>query len=102
MTLVRVHLSGVATISLRNEPSSKVSSGCVAQPAPLAGVTEQHLQHREGDQFSVGDLGLEPDLGTLREPLRVGLEQVIHLYVQCRDEVVEGGVHEAFSKVDDA
>jgi hypothetical protein len=30
----------------------------------------------------------------------VGLEQVIHFYVQCRDEVVEGGVHEAFSKVD--
>ena len=47
-------------------------------------------------------LGLESDLGTLRKPFGVGLEQVIDLDVQCGHEVVEGGVHEAFSKVADA
>jgi hypothetical protein len=30
----------------------------------------------------------------------MGLEQVIDLDVQCGDEVVEGGVHEALSEVD--
>jgi hypothetical protein len=32
----------------------------------------------------------------------VGLEQIIHRYVQCGHGVVEGGVHEAFSNLDDA
>jgi hypothetical protein len=74
----------------------------MAQPAPFGGIAQDRLQHRKGDELGIGDLGSEPDPGTLGKPFRMGLEQVVHLYVQCRDEVVEGGVHEAFSKVDDA
>jgi hypothetical protein len=74
----------------------------MAQPAPFAGVAPQRGHHRKRDQLNVGDLGHEPDGGSGRELLGVGSQQVIDGHIQCEHEVVEGGVHEAFSKVDAA
>ena len=72
------------------------------QPAAFAGVARQRGHHREGDQLSIGDLGHEPDLGPGRELLGVDPQQIIDGHIECEHEVVEGGVHEAFSKVDAA
>jgi hypothetical protein len=63
------------------------------QPAPFAVEPEQHLGDRYADQLGVTQLGL----ATRAAP---GAEPVVDGDVQCRDEGVEVGVHEASQEVD--
>ena len=67
----------------------------VAQPARLAGVTEQGLHHRERDQLSVADLRRDPDLRAPGRPIGRGLQQIVGAHVQCRREGVQVSVHES-------
>jgi hypothetical protein len=65
----------------------------VAQPAAFAVHPEQDLGHGQTDQLGVGQLGL----ATRTMP---GAKPVVDGDVQCRDEGVEIGVHEASQEVD--
>jgi hypothetical protein len=64
-----------------------------AQPAPLGGEPEQHLGDGQADQLGIGELGW---------PARAApaAEQLVDGDVQCDDEGVEVGVHEASQEVD--
>jgi hypothetical protein len=64
-----------------------------AQPAPLGVAAEQHLGDRQADQLGVTELGP----ATRPDPRA---EQVIDHDVECDDEGVEVGVHEASLEVD--
>lgn len=67
----------------------------LAVTQPLTSFRSPAALAPRGDPLGVGVfLGLKPDLGAFR----LGLVQVIVLYVQCGDKVVEGGVHEASPK----
>jgi hypothetical protein len=63
------------------------------QPAPLGVIAQQDLGDRQADQLSVR----QP-----RPPTRpaAGFQQLVDGDVQCDDEVVETGVHEASLEVD--
>jgi hypothetical protein len=63
------------------------------QPAPLGVAAEQHLGHGQTDQLGVAELG--PAAWTA-----AWAEQVIDHDVECDDEGVEVGVHEASLEVD--
>jgi len=63
------------------------------QPAPFAVEAEQHLGDGQTDQLGIAELGL----ATGAMP---GAEAVVEGDVQCRDEGVEIGVHEASQEVD--
>jgi hypothetical protein len=63
------------------------------QPAPLAVEAEQHLGDGQTDQLGVTQLGLAARAVS-------GPEQVVDGDLQCRDEGVEVGVHEASQEVD--
>lgn len=64
-----------------------------AQPAPLGWIGEQDLGDGQADQLTVGQLGAAAGSQS-------SAEQVIDEAVQCDDEVVEIGVHEASLEVD--
>jgi hypothetical protein len=66
------------------------------QPAVLTVTAEQDLGDRQADQFGV----CQPWLAARMPAAGVGTQQVIDDAVQCGDEVVEGGVHEASQEVD--
>jgi hypothetical protein len=56
---------------------------------PVVGHAQQHLGDRQRDQFAVGEL---------RRPSRPAMtrtEEIVDLHIQCDDEGVEGGEHEA-------
>ena len=63
------------------------------QPAPLGVVADQDLGGGQTDQLGVAELGAAPG----PQP---GAEQVVDHDVQCDDEGVEVGVHEASLEVD--
>jgi hypothetical protein len=63
------------------------------QPAPLGANPEQDLGDGQADQFSIGQLG------AAARP-HPGAKQVVDHDVQCDDEGVEVGVHEASLEVD--
>jgi hypothetical protein len=65
----------------------------IAQPAAFGVVAEQDLGDGQADQLAVGQLGW---------PARpvAGLQQLVDGDLQCDDEVVETGVHEASQEVD--
>jgi hypothetical protein len=63
------------------------------QPAPLGVAAKQDLGDGEGNQLGVGQLGLAAGSPA-------GAEQVVDADVQCGDEGVEIGVHEASQQVD--
>ena len=63
------------------------------QPAAFGVEPEQHLGDGQTDQLGIAELGL----ATRAMP---GAEQVVDADVQCRDEGVEVGVHEASLEVD--
>jgi hypothetical protein len=63
------------------------------QPAAFAVHSEQDLGDGQTDQLGIGELGLAAGAGS-------GAEQVVDGDVQCRDEGVEVGVHEASLEVD--
>jgi hypothetical protein len=69
------------------------SAGDRAQPAAFGVVAEQDLGDGQADQLAVGQLGW---------PTRpvAGLQQLLDGDLQCDDEVVEEGVHEASPEVD--
>jgi hypothetical protein len=66
-----------------------------AQPAPLRAEAEQDLGNRQADQLGVAQLG---------RPARSAAwaEQLIDHDVECDDEGVEVGAHEASLEVDEA
>jgi hypothetical protein len=64
-----------------------------AQPAPLGAEPEQDLGDGQADQFGVTELGWPAWPGA-------GAEQLVDGDVQCDDEGVEVGVHEASLEVD--
>jgi hypothetical protein len=66
-----------------------------AQPAALGVIAQQELGHGQTDQFGVR----QP--GPAARPA-AGLHQLIDGAIQCDDEVVEDGAHEAFSLEVDA
>jgi hypothetical protein len=72
----------------------------IAQPAGLRAEAEQGLQHRQGDQFGVGQLGHDPDCWPPRRQVRSTLQQVVDLHVPCGGEGVQGGVHRASKGLD--
>jgi hypothetical protein len=63
------------------------------QPAPLAVTAEQDLGHGQADQFGVAELGAAP----WSHPRA---EQLIDHDIECDDEGVEVGGHEASQEVD--
>jgi hypothetical protein len=63
------------------------------QPTPLAVPPEQHLGDGQADQFGVAQLGAAP------RP-HPWAEQLIDHDIECDDEGVEVGVHEASQEVD--
>jgi hypothetical protein len=63
------------------------------QPAGLAGAAEQDLGDGQADQLGVADPGRTPGA-------HAGAEQVVDEAVQCDDEGVEIGAHEASQQVD--
>jgi hypothetical protein len=64
-----------------------------AQPAPFGVIAEQDLGDGQTDELGVRQLGW-----MTWSP--AGLQQVINGDVECDDEVVETGVHEASLEVD--
>jgi len=70
-------------------------AGGEPQPTPLGAEPEQDLGDRQADQFSVAELG-RPARPTARA------DQLVDGDVQCDDEGVEVGAHEASQEVDDA
>ena len=62
------------------EPGSQMGVG-VAQETGFGIVPEQHLDHRQGDQLGVGQLGSDPHHGTLRSPLRILDQQIINRHI---------------------
>jgi len=64
-----------------------------AQPAAFGAVAQQDLGDRQTDELAVGQLGWVAWSAA-------GLQQLIDGDVQCDDEVVETGVHEASPEVD--
>jgi hypothetical protein len=67
----------------------------VGEPQPVAfgAGTQQDLRDRQAHQFGVGQLGPAARAGPWTK-------QLVDGDVQCDDEVVEGGVHEASQEVD--
>ena len=63
------------------------------QPAAFGAVAEQDLGHGQADELAVGQLGW-----VARAP--AGFQQLVDGDLQCDDEVVETGVHEASLEVD--
>jgi hypothetical protein len=66
-----------------------------AQPAPLGAEPEQHLGDGQTDQLGVAELGppTRPTTGT---------QQLVDGDIECDDEGVEVGAHEASQEVDEA
>ena len=64
-----------------------------AQPAPLRAEAEQDLGDGQADQFGVAEPG-RPSRSAARA------EQLVDGDVQCHDEGVEVGVHQASLEVD--
>jgi hypothetical protein len=59
-----------------------------AQPAAFGAIAEQDVGDGQAEEFAVGQLGW-----VTRAP--AGLQQFVDGDLQCDDEVVETGVHEA-------
>ncbi len=70
-----------------------------AQPASLGREPQQGLEHGDGDQLGVGQLGRDPHLRAPRRQRRIILQRVIDAHIQCSRESVQIGVHRS-SKVD--
>ena len=66
------------------------------QPAVLVMAAQQHLGDGQADQLGVR----QPRLAARMPTPWVGTQQVVDGDVQCDDEVVETGVHEASLEVD--
>jgi hypothetical protein len=64
-----------------------------AQPAPFGAVAQQDLGHGQADELAVGQPGWPA--GAV-----AGLQQLADGDVECDDEVVETGVHEASPELD--
>src|SRR5215218_1817868 len=64
-----------------------------AQPAPFGVIAQQDLGDGQADEFGVRQLGWVAGPAT-------GLQQLIDGDVECGDEVVETGMHEASPEVD--
>ena len=67
----------------------------IAQPAGLRAEAEQGLQHRQGDQLGIAQLGRDPDRWPPGSQLRGGLQQIVGGDLQCGGEGVQVGVHRA-------
>ena len=63
------------------------------QPAGLADVPEQGLEHRQGNCLGVAELGADADRRSPRRPSWLHLQPVIDSDVQCGREGVCVGVH---------
>src|SRR5919202_677 len=76
----------------------QVPQPAVAQPDPavLTMAAQQDLGDRQADEFGIR----QPGLAARIPAAGVGTQQLIDDAVQCDDEVVEGGVHEASLEVD--
>ena len=76
----------------------QVPQPAVAEPDPavLVMTAKQDLSHGQGDQFAVGQAWSAAGVVATG----IGPQQVVDDAVQCGDEVVEGGVHEASQEVD--
>jgi hypothetical protein len=81
------------------EQMAEVGAG-VAQPAGFGGEAEQGLQHREGDQLGVRQLGGDPNRGAPRRQVWGALQQVIGGDLQCGGEGVQVCVHEGPPRLD--
>jgi hypothetical protein len=60
----------------------------MADPPGLRGIAQQRLHHRQGDQLSVAELGLQADDWAPRGQVGVLLQQVIGSDVKCGREGV--------------
>ena len=65
----------------------------VAQETGLGSVSQQRLDHRQGDQLGVGQLGSDPHRGSLGHPLGMLDQQIINCHIYCGSEGVEVRVH---------
>ena len=65
----------------------------VAQETGLGSVSQQRLDHRQGDQLGVGQLGSDPHRGSLGHPLGMLDQQIINRHIYCGSEGVEVRVH---------
>jgi hypothetical protein len=83
-------VGGLAAHIGKQVPQSGVDR---AQPAAFGAVAQQDLGDRQTDELAVGQLGWVAWSAA-------GLQQLIDGDVQCDDEVVETGVHEASQEVD--
>ena len=72
------------------------AAGAEPQPAVLAVAAQQDLGHGQAGQLAVGQAW--PAAGAAGA--RVGPQQLVDGDVQCDDEVVETGAHEASLEVD--
>jgi hypothetical protein len=63
------------------------------QPAGLAGETEKGLRHSQCHHLGIGDPRRDAHRRSPRHPVRVGLQNVIDLHVQCNVEGVQISVH---------
>jgi hypothetical protein len=64
-----------------------------AQPTAFGAIPQQDLGDRQTEQFGVAEFGWPPWSAA-------GFQQLVDGDVQCDDEVVETGVHEASQEVD--
>jgi hypothetical protein len=65
----------------------------VADELRFGGEPQQRLDHREGDQLRVGQLGGNPDCWALGRPFGVIDQSVIDRHVESRRERVQIRVH---------
>jgi hypothetical protein len=66
-----------------------------AQPAPLGAEPQQDLGDGQADQLGIGELGRAAWPAA-------GAQQLVDSDIQCDDEGVEVGAHEASQEVDEA
>jgi len=71
----------------------------MAKEPGVGNKAAEGLQHAEGQQLSIGQLGTDAHRRPPSSQSGVDLERVIDLHVQCGSKGVQVGVHEA-SKVE--
>lgn len=64
------------------------------QPPSLAGVPQQRLHHRKRHHLRVGDDWSDAHLGAPRNRVRIVLQPVIGMDIQCRCKGVQISVHD--------
>lgn len=71
----------------------------VTKPPGFGGAPQQGLHHGQRDEFGIGQLGDDPDLGPLRADLGVGHQVVVDRDIECDREVVQVSVHGSYSGI---